>query len=150
VRVGEHKRGGVNVLNFVLTLHQAVVWVVLALGAACLVCGLALLFVRRGALLTSANAAGGLLRVFRVLLAITAGLGVLQAIFGVLLLTQGCRPHDNLHYVYGIIVLAAVPVAYVYSDQGQVRRDVIILSIAAAAIIGAAIRAFVTGSPGSC
>ncbi len=134
----------------VLALHQLVVPVVLVLGAACLVCGLALLFVRKGALLASAAAAGGLLRVFRILLAITAGIGVLQAIFGVLLLTQGCRPADNLHFVYGIIVLAAVPVAYAYSDQAKVRRDVIILSIAAAAIIGAALRAFATGSPGSC
>jgi hypothetical protein len=123
---------------------------VLALGAACLLCGLALLFVRRGALLVNSGAGGGLLRVFRILLAITAGIGVLQALFGVYLLTRGCRPADNLHFVYGIIVLAAIPVAYVYSDQSQVRRDVIILSIAAAAIIGAAIRAFVTGSPGSC
>jgi hypothetical protein len=138
------------VLNTLLTIHQAVVPIVLVLGAASLLCGLALLFVRRGALLVGEAARGGLLRVFRVLLAITAGIGVLQAIVGVLLLTQGCRPHDNLHFVYGIIVLASVPVAYVYSDQKQVRRDVIILSIAAAAIIGAAIRAFATGSPGSC
>jgi hypothetical protein len=138
------------VLNTLLSLHQAVVPVVLALGAASLLCGLALLFVRRGALLLGEAAQGGLLRLFRVLLAITAGIGVLQAIFGVLLLTQGCRPHDNLHFVYGVIVLAAIPVAYVYSDQNQVRRDVIILCIAAAAIIGAAIRAFVTGSPGTC
>ncbi len=137
-------------LNVVLTLHQAVVPIVLALGAACLLCGLALLFVRRGTLLANTGAGSGLMRVFRILLAVTAGMGVLQALFGVLLLTQGCRPADNLHFVYGIIVLAAVPVAYVYSDQSQVRRDVIILSIAAAAIIGAAPRAFATGSPGSC
>ena len=137
-------------LNAVLALHQAVVPIVLVLGAACLLCGLALLFVRRGALLADSGAGAGLLRLWRILLAVTAGIGVLQALFGVFLLTQGCRPADNLHYVYGIIVLAAVPVAYVYSDQSKVRRDVIILSIAAAAIIGAAIRAFVTGSPGTC
>jgi hypothetical protein len=36
-------------------------------------------------------------------------------------------------------------VAYVYSDQKQVRRDIVIMSIAVLAIIGAAIRALATG-----
>lgn len=133
-------------LNFLLNFHQAMVPIVLALGGASLICGLALLFLRRGAPEPSAV----LRRVFRVLLTITAAIGVLQAILGVLLVTQGCQPKDNLHYVYGIIVLGAVPVAYVYSDQKQVRRDIIIMSIAAAAIIGAAIRALMTGPGGIC
>jgi hypothetical protein len=74
-------------------------------------------------------------------------LGLLQAIIGGLMYLQGARPGDGLHYVYGGIVLLAIPVAYVYSDQHQMRRDIIIMVIAAVAVIGAAVRAFMTGQP---
>jgi hypothetical protein len=72
-------------------------------------------------------------------------LGVLQAVFGGLLFLQGEHPAEGLHFVYGLIVLGSIPVAYVYSDQKQVRRDIVIMSIAVAAVIGAAIRALATG-----
>jgi hypothetical protein len=38
-------------------------------------------------------------------------------------------------------------VAYVYSDQNQVRRDIIIMVIAVVAVVGAAVRALMTGQP---
>ena len=145
-------------IKFVLQLHGDTVWLVLALGAVTLVCGLYLIYRTRrsgaGANAgadASAGTAGnvalvGPLRLFRRLLAITAAIGVLQALFGGILYLGGLRPAEGLHYVYGLIVLGAIPVAYAYSDQKQVRRDIIIMSIAAVAIIGAAIRAFATGS----
>lgn len=86
------------------------------------------------------------MRVFRILLTITAALGLIQAIIGGLLLLNGQKPGDGLHFVYGGIVLLAIPVAYVYSDQAQVRRDIIIMVIAVLAVIGAAIRALMTGA----
>src|SRR5574340_1034957 len=61
--------------------------------------------------------------------------------------TGGARPGEGLHYVYGGIVLLAIPVAYVYSDQHQVRRDIIIMVIAVVAVVGAAVRALMTGQP---
>jgi len=141
------------VKNLVLSLHQFVPTLILIAGGIALVCGIALYVARRRA--AGAEASGGgplsaLNRVFRVALWSAAGLGVAQALLGIVLVTQGCSPREGLHYVYGLIVLGAVPVAYVYSDQKDVRRDIIIMSIAAAAVIGAAIRGLATGPGGVC
>ncbi|MGH2516597.1 MAG: hypothetical protein ACRDHP_13155 [Ktedonobacterales bacterium] len=139
-------------IKFVLQLHGDTVWLVLALGAATLACGIYLI-VRTRAAGAGAGVAGnaqlvGPMRLFRRLLAVTAAIGVLQVLFGAILYVGGApHPAEGLHYVYGLIVLGAIPVAYAYSDQKQVRRDIIIMSIAAVAIIGAAVRAFMTGTP---
>ena len=145
-------------LNFTIQVHEQMVPIILAAGALTMVVGLALLFIKTGNRRAVTDSEGisadplvqRLNSVFRLLLKVTAGFGVLQAILGVALLLQGCHPKDNLHFVYGLIVLGAVPVAYVYSDQKQVRRDVIIMTIAAVAIIGAAIRGWMTGPGGYC
>ena len=151
-----------SVIPALLSLHSLVATLTLIAGGVTLLSGIAAYVIARRAApaasassaasaaqageATSANTPAALARrVFRWLLAVTAGLGALQAVFGVLLVTQGCQPREGLHYVYGVIVLAAIPVAYVYSDQQQVRRDIIIMTIAAAAVVGAAIRAFATG-----
>lgn len=140
-------------MSLILQLHQLMFFVVLALGAVMLICGLALIWLARGTRVaedapaadTTGGSFGVVRTIFRRVIAITAGAGVLQAILGGLLFVGGKRPADNLHLVYGLIVLIAIPVAYAYSDQKQVRRDIIIMTIAAVAIIGAALRAFVTG-----
>ena len=141
-------------MNFVLSLHNLMFYIILALGALTLICGIVLLVITRRVPVSAGEgevaALGGSVprarNIFRLLLYITAGAGVLQAIFGLLLfLVYHQNPTDRLHFVYGLIVLGAIPIAYVYSDQKQVRRDIIILTIAAVAIIGAAFRAFVTG-----
>ena len=139
--------------NAALQAHQFVPTLILIAGAIALICGIALYVVRRraaGDAVTSAGPLFALNRVFRVALWSSAGLGVLQALLGIVLVTQGCSPREGLHYVYGLIVLGAVPVAYVYSDQNNVRRDIIIMSIAAVAVIGAAIRGLATGPGGIC
>ena len=131
----------------ILGLHNAMVPLILVAAGLALIAGLVTFFLSRGAPSDAAGLSGTAAtaaRVFRGLLVVTAGLGVLQAIFGLLLLTQGRRPAEGLHFVYGIIVLAAIPVAYVYSDQKQVRRDILILTIAAVAVVGAAFRALAT------
>jgi hypothetical protein len=154
VRATSSASGRNNVNSFIqliLQLHSDTVWLVLALGAATLVCGLYLIYRSRGRAAgadTGENVGiSGPMRLFRRLLLVTAAIGVLQAIFGGVLYIDGLRPAEGLHFVYGLIVLGAIPVAYVYSDQKQVRRDIIIMSIAAVAIIGAAVRAFMTGAP---
>lgn len=141
-------------IQFVLQLHGDTVWLVLALGAVTLICGIYLFVRTRSAGASAGGGAGGNvqlvkpMRLFRWLLIATAAIGVLQALFGAILYVGGApHPAESLHYVYGLIVLGAIPVAYVYSDQKQVRRDIIIMSIAAVAIIGAAFRAFATGAP---
>lgn len=143
-------------VGFLIQFHTFMVPLVLIVGGATLLAGITYYFVHRSTVAAPDAAAATspqsslspVRRIFRVLLAVTAGLGVLQAIIGGLLVTQGCNPRDPLHYVYGIIVLAAIPVAFTYSDQKQVRRDIIIMTIAAVAIVGAAFRALATGPGG--
>ena len=138
-------------LNFILSLHTLMVPLILVVAGLALIIGIALLIMTRGAGAGLPEQPQGtdrvsiLRRIFRILLQVTAGLGVLQAVFGGLLFLQGKHPAEGLHFVYGLIVLGAIPVAYVYSDQKQVRRDIVIMSIAVLAVIGAAIRALATG-----
>ncbi|HEV2404952.1 MAG TPA: hypothetical protein VGR88_05845, partial [Ktedonobacterales bacterium] len=132
------------VRSFLINFHQSVAPIILVLGGIFLLAGLGLIFVtRRGE--ESLAQVGWLRSTFRVFMWLTAAGGVLQAILGALLLSQGLHPKEGLHFVYGLIVLAAVPVAFVYSDQKKVRADIIIMTIAAAAIVGAAVRAMMTG-----
>lgn len=132
-------------LSTLITIHEDMAPVILAAGGITLLWGIVVLVLARGR--SAGQDSGGALRAFRALLIITAALGLIQAILGGLMYLQGARPGDGLHYVYGGIVLLAIPVAYVYSDQQQVRRDSIIMVIAIVAVIGAAIRAMMTGHP---
>ena len=125
-----------------VTIHTAFAPLILAIGGAAVLCGAALIMLTRRA----GSAPAGPREAFRFLLTTTAVLGILQAICGLLLLLFGERPADQLHYVYGGIVLLAIPVAYAYSDQKDVRRDIIVMTIAAVAIVGAAVRAVMTGA----
>lgn len=130
--------------TFLIDLHQTVAPIILVLGGVFLLAGLALIFVTRRDI-GDLSRVGWLRTTFRLFMWLTAAGGVAQAVLGALLLTQGLRPKEGLHFVYGLIVLAAVPVAFVYSDQKKVRADIIIMTVAAAAIVGAAVRAMMTG-----
>lgn len=132
-------------MNTIIAIHRDLVGLVLAAGAVTLVCGLILLFRVRAAGPQLGPGLVALNRWFRRLLWVTAGIGVLQAAVGGILFIGSARPADNLHFVYGLIVLGAIPVAYMYSDQKEVRRDIIIMVIAVVAFIGAGVRAFMTG-----
>ncbi len=86
---------------------------------------------------------------FRSALKVTAYLALLQAIIGALIyfLLPNNRPADQLHYVYGILVLLAVPVAFIYMSgkPEHLRRDMLILILAALVVAAAAVRAAMTG-----
>ncbi len=86
---------------------------------------------------------------FRSALKVTGYLALIQALLGGLLVLMGAAPKDPLHFVYGIVVLLAVPVAFIYTTgkPEQARRDLIILLIAAVVVAAAAVRAFATGTP---
>lgn len=132
--------------SFVLSLHMVMVWIILAAAGLALITGILLFFMTRNpAADLEAGTIATFRRIFRILLSVTAGLGLLQALFGLLLFTSGEHPEEGLHFVYGAIVLIAIPVAYVYSDQKAVRRDIIIMSIAVVLVIGATVRALATG-----
>lgn len=137
-------------LSALLGIHFFMVWIILLAGALTLICGIVLLVLRRGVADDQQPANPMAPRVkllFQRLLIATAVVGALQALVGGLVFLTGARPGDPLHYVYGGIVLLALPIAYVYSDQKRTRRDLIIMVIAVVAVIGAGVRAFMTGSP---
>lgn len=131
-------------------IHSFVAVTILVAGALTLICGITMLVLRRGVADSDTppgQVAPLVKRIFRWLLIATASLGALQAVIGGLVFLSGDRPGDQLHFVYGGIVLLAIPVAYVYSDQKRTRRDLIIMVIAIVAVVGAGVRAFMTGSP---
>lgn len=140
----------ISVLSALLGIHFFMVWIVLLAGALSLICGIVLLVLRRGVAddqATSSPLAPRVKLLFQRLLIATAAVGAIQGLVGGLIFLTGARPGDNLHFVYGGIVLLALPIAYVYSDQKRTRRDLIIMVIAVVAVIGAGVRAFMTGSP---
>jgi len=140
-------------MSVILALHGIFVWPLIIIASLTLICGIVYYIQRRRVadLADSESGAGSSLaligRSFRILLITTAVFGLLQCIWGALLFASGARPAEPLHYVYGAIVLLAIPVAYVYSDQKRIRRDILIMGIAVIAILGAAVRAFMTGAP---
>ena len=86
---------------------------------------------------------------WKIALIVTAIVGLIQGLLGVGLLLLGQKPGGGtglyyLHYVYGAIVIFAIPVAYTYIGK-DVRKAILILSIAALIIAAAAARAMMTG-----
>jgi heme A synthase len=123
-------------MPFILGLHSTLVLFIWLVAGLATIWGIVLIIRKRG-----------MDRVMRVLLGVTGGLGIVQALVGGVLWLSGARPADQLHYVYGLIVLAAVPVAFTYTDNKSVRRDMIIFTVAALVVVAAAVRAFMTGAP---
>ena len=90
-------------------------------------------------------------RPWRISLTVAAIFAALQALLGITLVLLGQKPGTGtglyyLHYVYGAIVVLAIPIAITYATSGKnPRRDVLIFSIAALILVAAAIRALMTG-----
>jgi heme A synthase len=132
-------------VNILLSLHNLNAWLVEIAGGLTLIVGVIWLVLYRGKTVAASDPVDQLRRYFRYGLIATFALGALQAILGGLLFLLGERPANVLHYVYGLLVLALIPVVWVYSDQNRVRRDIIIMSIAVFAVVAAGVRAFMTG-----
>ncbi len=96
-----------------------------------------------------ASRASAIPPIYRSALVVTGGLALIQAALGGLLVALGATPRDSLHYVYGIVVLVAVPVAFTYMSGKleRSRRDLLFLVIAAVVVAAAAVRAYATGHP---
>jgi len=158
-------------LQVVVQLHLYNMVLVLAAGLIAGVWGLVLFFrERRSASANQANSPGDvalsggegnkdravelprrtLNKSWRISLIVTAILGALQAVLGITLVLLGQRaPGGNLyylHYVYGGIVALAIPVAVSYATGNKnLRRDILIYSIAALILAAAGARATMTG-----
>ena len=121
-----------------VTLHLGNMILVLITGTISGVWGLILYFTKR-----AAN------RPWRIALTVTAVVGLLQALLGIVLVLLGQKPAGGslyyLHFVYGGIVALAIPVAITYATGGKnPRRDMLIFSIAALIIVAAGARALMT------
>ncbi len=128
-------------LDFVLSLHYYNVFLVLIAATVVGVWGLVLYFTKRA-----------MPKLWRYLLWLTAILGALQGVLGLTMVAMGQKPGTGtglyyLHYVYGGIVALVIPiVAMTYTTGGKnLRRDLLILSIAALVLVAAGVRAWMTG-----
>ncbi|HJT59888.1 MAG TPA: hypothetical protein VJ761_25490 [Ktedonobacteraceae bacterium] len=129
------------ITNVIVNIHFFNVILVLATGAISAIWGFILFFLKRP-----------MNRPWRIALIVTGIDTAIQALLGITLVLLGQRPGPAgdslfyLHYVYGTIVVLAIPVAVTYATGGKnQRRDVLIFSIAALILVAAAVRALMTG-----
>jgi len=143
---------------FLVTLHLSMFYVLVTAGTICTFWGLGLLIARwRAGKATSAGQERAseqqtpgrlpISPIYRSAIRITGLLALIQAILGGILYLLHGKPADNLHYVYGLLVLLAIPAASVYltGKPEKAQRDLIVLIVAALILAAAAVRAFMTG-----
>lgn len=127
--------------DFIANLHFYDAILILIAGTVTGVWGLILFFMKKQTII----------RPWRIALIFTAIVGLLQAVFGIILLLMGQKPGTGtglyyLHFVYGAIVALAIPVAVTYATGGKKpRRDMLLFSIISLVLVAAALRALVTG-----
>jgi heme A synthase len=127
-------------VDVISNLHFYNMVLVLASGTVTGIWGLILFFMKKP-----------INRPWRISLTATAVIAALQAVLGITLVFLGQKPGTGtglfyLHYVYGAIVVLAIPIAITYATGGKnQRRDLLIFSIAALILVAAAIRALMTG-----
>jgi heme A synthase len=81
---------------------------------------------------------------YRGALVIGGLLGVAQAVIGLTLVVSGLRPRDDLHYLYGLSVIVALPLVHQYISTRRFSR-VLAYGLASLFIMGLGIRAITTG-----
>jgi hypothetical protein len=163
-------------MPFLLQLHITMFFAVMTAGTICTIWGLVLFIARYRAMKNIALAAEStkdqndnaekqqpaaetnaqtrpplISPLFRSALKVTAYLSLIQAVIGglVYLFLPTYRPQgiDQLHFVYGGLVLLAIPLALIYMSgkPEHIRRDLLFLIGAAIVVAAAAVRAALTG-----
>lgn len=127
--------------DFILLLHQYNFFLIVAFAGITGIYGLVLYFTRKA-----------IIKSWRIMLIITLALGLLQGLFGLIMVFSGLKPGGGkdlyyLHYVYGGIVALGIPLTWLsFTTSGKnQRKDLLIYSIAALVLVAAAIRAWMTG-----
>ena len=82
---------------------------------------------------------------FRATLVLTEALFIIQGLVGALMFANGRRPHDNLHWLYGVLLVIVLPIAMSYVSGRDPRREPLIYGIAGLFMAGLTIRALTTG-----
>ncbi|HEX9095530.1 MAG TPA: hypothetical protein VF990_05445 [Candidatus Dormibacteraeota bacterium] len=83
---------------------------------------------------------------FRATLVLTEALFIVQGLVGVLMFANGKRPNDNLHWLYGVLLVIVLPIAMSYVSGRDSRREPLVYGIAGLFMAGLTIRAFTTGA----
>jgi len=83
---------------------------------------------------------------FRSTLVLTEGLFIVQGLVGTLIFAAGRRPHDTLHWLYGILLVIVLPIAATYASGRDARRESLVYGIAGLFMAGLTIRALTTGA----
>jgi hypothetical protein len=69
---------------------------------------------------------------------------IAQATIGLVLLSQGHRPGDKLHFAYGLLPLLAI--AYPYALRGEDgRRNLFYFAVGSTVVAALGVRAYMTG-----
>lgn len=128
-------------IDFILLLHQYNFFLIVAAAGITGIWGLIIYFTRKA-----------LIKSWRIMLIITLALGILQGLFGLIMVFSGLKPGGGknlyyLHYVYGGIVALGIPLTWLsFTTNGKnERKDLLVYSIAALVLVAAAIRAWMTG-----
>lgn len=123
-------------MNFVLSLHRGLFFAGLVLAIVIGGWGLVMFFRR-------IPPTGG----FNSALLVTEALFIIQGLVGVTLFLGGRRPHDALHWLYGILLVIVIPIAMTYGAspaERDRRRQSLVYGIAGLFMAGLAIRALTT------
>ena len=82
---------------------------------------------------------------FRATLVLTEGLFIVQGLVGIAMFLQGARPHDQLHWLYGPLLVIVLPIAASYLSGRDSRREALVYGLASLYMFGLGIRAYMTG-----
>lgn len=86
---------------------------------------------------------------YRGSLRIAEGLIVVQVIVGALVFATGKRPPIGLHYLYGLVILLALPAAETLGPQWwKGRRETLVIAVGCLFAVGLSVRAAMTGGIG--
>lgn len=81
---------------------------------------------------------------YRSTLILTEALFIVQGLLGATLFLGGRRPHDELHWLYGVLLVLILPIATTYTSGREDRRQSLVYGIAGLFMVGLAIRALTT------
>jgi heme A synthase len=81
---------------------------------------------------------------FRSTLVLTEGLFIVQGLLGIAIFLGGRRPHDNLHWLYGVLLVIVLPIALSYTSGRNDRQQSLVFGLAGLFMVGLAIRALTT------
>ncbi len=83
---------------------------------------------------------------FTHVLALAQTLVVAEALIGLVLVSDGLHPGQNLHFAYGLLPLVAIAYPYALRSEDG-RRNLLFFSLGSAVVAALGLRAYMTGPP---